>query len=284
MRSFVRYRLCWIVGMAWLLVSAQAQTVKVIKFGVLSIAPPSRIHLKWQPFVDYLSTELGQPVEIIVPRGFGKMKQAASRGVIDFFYVNSHVFYRLKHDAGAVGVAQMQNIDGKVTSVSEIFVRADSGIDDVSQLKGKSIAYISPMGAGGYMAPKALLNDEGVAQTREVFTKNLSNSIHKVLLGDIEAATMCGVNYKLMSKKIDTGELKIIGSSEPYAENVIGARAGLDPQLVKRVRDIIVNMEKTEAGRKTLQAMHSMKIARFLVYDPAIESITERLLQEGGFI
>ena len=50
-----------------------------IRFGVLSIAPPSRIYLKWQPFVDYVSNELGQPIEIVVPRGFKKMKQAAEK-------------------------------------------------------------------------------------------------------------------------------------------------------------------------------------------------------------
>ena len=89
-------------------------------FGILSIAPPARIHTQWQPFANYLSKQLGQPVTIVVPRGFGKMKAAAAANQVDIFYVNSHVFYRLKQEDKAIGVAQMQNITGKLTSLSEL--------------------------------------------------------------------------------------------------------------------------------------------------------------------
>jgi len=170
-----------------------------IRFGVLSIAQPSRIFTKWQPFADYMSKHLGQPVEIIVPRGFGKMKQNIANGDVDFFYINSHVFYRLKQKEKAIAIAQMQNISGKTTSRSEIFVKRDSGINHIADLKGKQIAYISPMGAGGYLAPRAHLYKTGLksgVDIDEVFTKNLSNSIHGVLLGDYDAATMHSMKIK----------------------------------------------------------------------------------------
>jgi phosphonate transport system substrate-binding protein len=252
-----------------------------IRFGVLSIAPPARIHANWQPFTNYLSKQLGQPVVIIVPRGFGKMKAAAETSQVDIFYVNSHVFYRLQQEGKATGVAQMQNISGKVTSRSEIFVRSDSGIKSVKQLKGKRVAFVSPMGAGGYLAPRAYLHKSGVMDSEEIFTKNLSNSIHQVLLGEIEAGTMCGVNYRLMSRKIDTGELKIIGVSDEYPENMIAARTDLEPVLLNSIRDIITGMEKTPEGSAVLKQMESMKIQRFLPYDQASAEITEKLLEEA---
>lgn len=61
-----------------------AEEQPTIRFGVLSIAQPSRIFAKWQPFADYMSQQLGQPVEIIVPRGFGKMKKTIVEGSVDF--------------------------------------------------------------------------------------------------------------------------------------------------------------------------------------------------------
>lgn len=265
---------------------AWADTQIPIKFGILSIAPPARIHAKWQPFVDYISAETSRPVEIVVPRGFGKMKNAAANGEVDFFYVNSHVFYRLKQEGKAIGVAQMKNIDGKVTSRSDIFVRKDSGITNVSQLKGKSIAFVSPMGAGGYLAPRAHLYGQGIKtkiDTKEVFTKNLSNSIHKVLLGDIAAATMCGVNYNLMSKKIDTGELITISASDPYPENVVAAGGNLDPKTINQFRQVITSMAENPRGQEVLALMRSMKIENFLEYDPDIEDITRNLLTQGQF-
>lgn len=264
-------------------VSAESEP---IRFGVLSIAPPSRIYLRWQPFVDYISSELGQTIEIVVPRGFKKMKKAAANGEVDFFYINSHVFYRLKKDGKAEGVLQMQNIDGKVTSKSKIFVRSDSGINKLAQLKGKSLAFISPVGAGGYLAPRAYLYAHHIhvkEDAKEVFTKNLSTSLHKVLLGDVAAGAMCGVNFRLMKEKIDTGELKTIAVSDDYPENVIAARKQLSPDLVKRFQQVVIDMSDTVKGRQALAKMHSMKIQRFIAYDARIEKITEKLLKQGEF-
>ncbi len=256
----------------------------VIRFGVLSIAQPSRIFAKWQPFADYMAQQLQQPVEIVVPRGFGKMKQAIADGKVDFFYINSHVFYRLKKKGKAVAVAQMKNITGQTTSRSEVFVKRGSNINSTADLKGKNIAYVSPMGAGGYLAPRAFLYKAGLKggiDNKESFTKNLSNSIHGVLLGDYDAAAMCGVNYKLMSRKIETGELHIIAASDPYPENLLAARADLSVDTIERFRHVVLNMTNTPNGIKLLEGMYSMKIKSFVKYDDKIEQLTKKLLEEG---
>lgn len=261
-----------------------ADEIKPVRFGVLSIAQPSRIHLNWQPFADYMSKQLGRPIELVVPRGFGKMKKAISNGEVDFFYINSHVFYRLKDSGKAEAIAQMQNISGGTTSHSDFFVRSDSGIKKLDDIRGKKIAYVSPMGAGGYLAPRAQIYNSGVngqSETREVFTKNLSNSIYGVLLGDYDVATMCGVNYTLLSKKIDTGQLSIIASSDAYPENVVGARPDIPAELKQDFKNALLSMDDSEEGRTLLQKMQSMKIKNFVAYDESIEAITKKLLQSG---
>ncbi len=283
MRRVIRHGLACVFSFL-LLPAALADNPQPLRFGILSIAPPSRIYRNWQPFADYLARQLGRPVTIVVPRGFGKLRDAVETGEVDFFYANSNVFYRLKQAGKAVGVAQMQNIDGKVTSRSEIFVRRDSGIESITDLKGRTLAFVSPLGAGGYLAPRAYLEKHGLETGKDikpVFTRNLSNSIHQVLLGDVDAATMCGVNFKLMSHKVSTRELKVIGYSDAYPENLIAARSSLDPALVEHFRRIVLDMPETEAGRQILAQMRRMKIQRFLPYDPAIENITRRLLKQG---
>ena len=257
---------------------------ETIKFGILSIAPPSRIHSQWQPFIEYVSKEIGQPIEIVIPRGFKKMKNEAAKGNVDLFYINSRVFYRLKHNKQAFGVLQMQNLEGNITSHSEIYARHDSGINNLDDLKGKTIAYVSPMGAGGYLAPRAKLMSKGIKSgevVKEVFTKNLSNSIHKVILGDLNAGTMCGVNFKLMSKRVDSGELVIIDVSDEYPENVIAARSNLSKELTSKFQKIVTNMVNTEKGRKILDKMSDMKITKFLPYDPKVEQLTRDLLKQA---
>lgn len=266
--------------------SVLAKDQNTIRLGVISLAPPAKIYAQWQEFSDYLSERVGMPVEIVVPRGFKKIKSAVEKKTVDLFYVNSHIFYRLKEAGHAQAVAQMENLSGSVTSKSVIFVRKDSHLTSLQELKGEKVAFVAPMGAGGYLAPRALFNREGIntkTQIQEQFTKNLSTSIHKVLLGDVKAGTMCGLNFGLMSKRVETGDLQVIAESSDYPENVIGGRADLDPDLVNKVKQIIVNMEKDKKGQEILKSMSKMKIKRFIAYNEDVEKITSTLLADGKF-
>jgi len=183
-----------------------------------------------------------------------------------------------------VPVAQMENIAGNTTSRSALFVRKDSGIKTIEDLRGKQIAFVSPMGAGGYMAPRASLYESGLSggkDYKEVFTKNLSNSIHGVLLGDYDAATMCGVNYELMGHKIKTGDLQIIATSQDYPENLIAARSELSSEKIRQFRSELLALDETEAGKKLLEEMSSMKIQNFVKYDKNMIDMTQQLLDAG---
>ncbi|MFQ5644830.1 MAG: PhnD/SsuA/transferrin family substrate-binding protein, partial [Thiogranum sp.] len=76
----------WLLALIAVLSGQVAAEQDTIRFGILSIAPPARTHAQWQPFTGYLSQQLGQPVTIVVPRGFGKMEAAAAASQVDIFY------------------------------------------------------------------------------------------------------------------------------------------------------------------------------------------------------
>ncbi len=265
---------CLLISLFLLTTNSILYAAEPIRFGIMSLAQPSRIYKQWQPFVDYISNKTAYKIEIVIPRGFKKIKNKIANKHIDMFYTNSFVFYRLNKEGKALAVAQMKNLEGNIMSKSVIFVRGDSGINSLDDLKNKTVAFVSPVGAGGYLAPRALLFKQGINtknDIKETFTKNLSNSIHKVLLGDVGAGTMCGLNYKLMSKKMDTGELKIIANSEKYPENMIGIRPEIGTKIRENITKAILEMANDKDGKKILADMSGMKIKSFI--KPSNETI-----------
>lgn len=257
-----------------------------IKFGVLSLAPPAKIFKQWTPFADYLAEKIGRDVEIIVPRGFKKIKQAVAKNEVDIFYVNSLIYYRLKQEGKAAPIAQMHAINGSIYNQGVLIARTDSKIKSLTDLKGKKLAFISPMASGGYLAQRAKFYDAGVktkTDTKEIFTKNLTTSLHKVILGDVKAAAMCGISFDLMKKRIETGELENIGMSEVFAESAFGAHPKLSTKVRAQISTAIINMDKDEAGRKILDSMKNMKIQKFVKYDPKVEDVTRKLLKKAKF-
>lgn len=267
--------------------SALATTKQApIKLGVLSLAPPAKVFKQWTPFADYLASKIGRDVEIIVPRGFKKIKQAVSEDKVDIFYVNSLIYYRLKQENKAVPIAQMFTTSNSIYNQAILIARTDSKIKSLKDLKGERIAFISPMASGGYLAQRAKFYDAGVktkTETKEIFTKNLTTSLHKVILGDVKAAGMCGISFKLMSKRMETGELQKIGMSETFAENAFGAHPKLSTKLRKQISMTIINMDKTEEGKKILDGMKNMKIQKFIKYNSETEKLTRKLLKKAEF-
>ncbi|MDH5546097.1 MAG: phosphate/phosphite/phosphonate ABC transporter substrate-binding protein [Gammaproteobacteria bacterium] len=253
--------------------------------GIISLSPPAKVYREWQPFVEYLSERSGLNIEIVVPKGFNKIKEAIDQGSIDIFYVNSHIYYLLASSKKAQPIAQMVNINNSTLSYAVIFVNKNSEVKTIDQLKGETVSFVAPMAAGGYLAPRAKFYSSGLptkTSLKEEFTGNLTSSIHKVILGDSKAGVMCGASYKLMTERLRTGDLLIIGESEPYPENVIGARTTLDKNIVKNLSQIITHMDLELKGAQVLQDMYSMKIQKFQEYDPKMELITKELMNKAS--
>lgn len=264
---------------------AAADEQRPLVFGVISTAEPARIYAEWKAFADYLSDKIERPVKMIVPRGLDKLAEVIDKGEVDVFYVNSLVYYRLMENRKAIPVAQMQNLNGKVLNTSVVFVRTDSGVQNLQQLKGEKMAYVSRMGSGGYLAPRALLYKEGVQaadDVKEEFTQNISSSVHKVLLGDAKAGTMCGITYKLISEKIDTRELSIIATTDEYPEELVAVRPDLPAATLRVVTRTLLEMDRSDAGRKILADMRALRIEKFVPYDAKLtEPVTRKLLKQA---
>lgn len=272
-------------GLLFISSSLQATESIKIKLGVMSLAQPARIYAQWQPFADYVKEKTGYEVEIVIPRGFKKIKQAIAKGEVDIFYTNSLVFYKLKKEGKATALAQMENVTNRTVTSGAIFVRTDSNINSLKDLKGTDFAFVSPMGVGGYLAPRALLSKHGINTKKDLsehFTKNLSNSLHRVILNEAQAGIMCGINYKLLSKKLNIKELKVIANTDDYPETLLGARPGVSAKVRNDLTDIILSMPKDTKGQKVLKGMRSMKINRFVAYNDNLEDKIEKLLKEAG--
>jgi len=264
----------------------EAKAQESIKLGILSMAPPAKVYKLWSPFADYLAAKIGRRVDIVVPRGFKKIKEAVAHDTIDIFYVNSLILYRLKQEGKAIPIAQMYTIDGSIYNRGVLVARTDSKIKSLKDLKGKKLAFISPMASGGYLAQRAKFNGEGIktkVDAEEVFTKNLTTSLHKVILGEVQAAAMCGINFRLLSQRFGNGELETVGFSEKFVENAFGAHPKLCDQLRRKISSTIIEMINDEAGRKILADMKNMKIQKFVKYDPASEIVTRDLISKAEF-
>ena len=252
-----------------------------IKMAILMPAPPKKIHMNWQPLADYLSKELGQHVTIVTPRGPDEAKAALSK--VDFVYANSYLFSLLADESEVSAVAQMKNTGDSIYSTGRFLVRKDSKIKSIKDLMGKKIALISRYGAGSYLAPRASLEKHGINIEKDVdveYTKNLKKAAYMVMLGEVDTAVMCGVNYEILSKKIDTGDLRYFDKTDMFPEAVMFTPHDGKSELVKRFKAAL--LADTDKRELALKRLHGMKIGTFIKYDPSVELRTQELKVQAG--
>ena len=252
-----------------------------ISMAILMPAPAKKIHKNWQPLADYLTKEMGQPVKIVTPRGHDQAKAALA--TVDFIYANSYLYSLLATDSKVTAIAQMKNTGNSVYSQGRFLVRNDSTITSIKDLKDKKMALISRYGAGSYLAPRASLAQQGLDIEKDVdveYTKSLKKAAYMVMLGDADVAVMCEVNYEILSKRIDTGDLRFFDKTEFFPEALMFTTKDPDSTLVKRFRKALLSENSSRKG--ALKTLHGMKIGTFIEYDPAVEEKINKLSDQAG--
>ncbi len=257
---------------------------QTIKFGIMLPASDTRIHEKWQPFINYLSHETGYKVEIIVPRGLNAVKSMLKSKELDFVFLNSYAYYVIKEQLNPF--AQMNNISNTIYSKGRYLVRTDGNIKKIEDLKGKKIALVSRVGAASYLAPRAQLRKLHINIDNDLqitFTKDLKKATYMLLHDKVDVAVMCSVNYKILTKKLDMRELTILDETETVVEPVISARIGIDPEVLKNVSDVILFPKDKTKYQEIIEPLKDFKVLSFVPYDINNEIITVKRMQESEF-
>src|SRR5439155_390508 len=84
----------------------------------------------------------------------------------DLAFVHPVGYVLANHEAKATIVAR--NLwHGKSSFTSRIFVRADSGLRKLEDLRSKTIAFVDPASSSGYIYPMVLLIQRGLVQNRD---------------------------------------------------------------------------------------------------------------------
>ena len=133
---------------------------------------------------------------------------------------------------------------GKPSYRGAVFVRRDSGIARLEELRGKSIAFADPISESGFLYPLDLFVEAGLLTTGDdpkaffgevYFAGGYQQAIQAVANGLVEAAGV-SVYATLMLDAGQRGAVAAIATTAPIPSHVVVARGGLEPALRHRLR------------------------------------------------
>lgn len=227
---------------------------------------------KAKPFAEYLSKKLDREVEVTLATDYSTIVEAMASGQVDLGIMPPAAYVQAKDMDAAEAILTSQlgaydpetglPLEGEKTNTlkGEILVRADSDMTELTDLKGKKIATLSPNSASGYIYPVAELKDAGVDPTTDATlttVNDIPSEITAVLNGQMDAAFVFqGARNVFASSFPDNDlfeDLKVLYLTEGDIPNdAIAVQPTMDAELKEQIKEVFLNMADDEEGAEAM--------------------------------
>lgn len=253
---------------------------------VMAVTPsniPTELFKASEVFAGELSKKVGVPIKVYMPTDYLGVVEALRNRTADLAFVHPAGYVFASREAKAQIVA-VDVWHGKTSYTSRIFVRKDSGIKSLEELRGKTIAFVDPGSTSGYVYPMVMLIKKGLVRDRDpktFFKEAMFAGTHEAALlallnGSVDAvASFDLAPQQYLKDKERIERLTHIAETEPIPEAGMAVREGLDPALIKKLFDALMafNAPEYRPILKDFYGIDGFAPARDSDYNPVREAI-----------
>lgn len=219
-----------------------------INMGVFPRRPVAVTHKAFKPLAEKLSQEMGEKVNLIVAKNFKEFWKGVKNKKYDLVHYNQYHYLLSKKD-GSYNVILSNEEFGNKNVAGALTVRADSGINTVADLKGKTILFGGGKKAmGSYIAPTAVLKKAGLTAGKDYtvkFSKNPPSAVIGVYNKAAEAAGSGNVilKIKVVNKKTDVKQLKILAESDPFVHLTWAVKSSMPADKSAKIQSVMTSLK-----------------------------------------
>ncbi|MCB1742257.1 MAG: phosphate/phosphite/phosphonate ABC transporter substrate-binding protein [Gammaproteobacteria bacterium] len=265
-----------------ILVLVFAQAVRadssVFQFGVINERPdkPDFALRQFGAFHQYLEATLGKDgIEVgplRIAQSLDEMAAMLQSGEVDALVEGVMPTLYLEDATAALEPALLVWRKGQRQYHSVFFVRQDSSIRSLTDLRGRTIAFESPRSTSAYFIPAATLAEHGLRTipdgttshteepvVRHMFAGSEANQGYWTLAGKSEAGAFNDGDWQRLPDSVRS-RLRVIHRTRPVLRWLISYRVGLEPSTRNAATALFTTMHENEAGRAALR--QAERIAR----------------------
>jgi phosphonate transport system substrate-binding protein len=233
-------------------ISAEVER-KPVNIAVLPCTDIVMTFKKFHPLVTYLTQKTGLPIRLVVPEDLTKFGASINNGEIDFALQDPHTFLKLSDLFDKDSLLRALNLEGGTTQSGVIIVRKDSGIQKVTDLKGKTVMFGPKFSASKWLAGRLLLEENGINIEKDL--KAYLNGgccediAFNVFLKAVDAGVVCDHfagehEDKQKELGLDVSQIMVIAKTKDVPMKVFGARKGVDKDNILKMKQALLNLDR----------------------------------------
>ena len=113
---------------------------------------------------NYINKKTNIKIEFKALTRYGEINTDFNELDLDGAFFGSFIYAIAHSQLGVVPIARPENLDGSSTYHGIIFVRKDSGINDIEDMKGKIFAFVDKATTAGYLLPLVYFKENGITE------------------------------------------------------------------------------------------------------------------------
>jgi phosphonate transport system substrate-binding protein len=266
-----------IVPLLWLIATAMFAPViqaadEPLTMGVFPRRNAAETTKLFTPMANYLGEQLRRTVRLVTARDFESFWKGVTERRYDIVHYNQYHYIRSAQTYQVI--AHIEEF-GKSTIAGAVYVRKDSGITALAQLRGRTVLF----GGGedamiSYITNRYLMLQAGLKKDdfKSLFAVNPPNSILGLHSRQVDAAGAGDgvLDLPLVRKAINPDELTALAVSAPLLQLPVAVMRTMPADLRTSIQSILVNLRNSEAGKQVLKSaiMTGMGKAEDKDYDP----------------
>ncbi len=230
--------------------SSQWLNPSTLIFAYTPVEDPAVYEDVFEGFMEYLKKVTGKDVKWFAVDSYATQVEAMRAGRLHVSGFAAGSVQDAVNTAGFVPLAAMGTEDGMVGYSMQVITRNDSGIKDIQDLKGKSVAFVSESSNSGYSAPRAILYENfGLlpGDYNVMFSGKHDNSILGVYNEDYDAAAIANTVLLRMINggrvPASDGWMTVLYESQLFPVTAWGVTNRLDPALTEKVREAFLTYD-----------------------------------------
>ncbi|HEX9667390.1 MAG TPA: phosphate/phosphite/phosphonate ABC transporter substrate-binding protein [Thermodesulfobacteriota bacterium] len=202
---------------------------------------------------EYLEKEMGIPVKGFVTQDHAAAVEALRNGEADISFMGG-LPYVLAHDLIGANVILSEVYRGSPTYRGRIFVRRESGIKKLEDLRGKSIAFADPISESGYIYPLDIFVQAGLLKPTDdpqiffgtvYFAGGYQQAIQAVANGLVDAAGSSQFADLLLTPN-QLEKITWIAESKPIPSHLVCVRKDFDEQRKEAFKKAMLKLNLPE--------------------------------------
>ncbi len=239
---------------------------------------------RYSYITEYLASRLGFAVEIDLMTSYGEICENFANDQEEAGFFGSYSYTLTHAKVPLEPLARPLLLDGHSTYRGYLFVRRDSNIKTVADMRGKTLALVDKATTAGYIFPRFFFKNHGIAALNDHFSRIVYAGSHDaaawaVYIGEAQVgAAKNHVFRDLCAEHPDfEKEMLVLAESPDVPSNAFSVRADLNPALKLRLQSLLLTMHENPEGA---EALHRFGASRFVATTDADYESLYRMVRE----